>query len=130
MFPLMVQLPEAVSATMPARHSQGSSAPERTKTFVRAGSDVRVPASCDEQPHPRRSAVRAAQAKRDGSMRVWSTSYNHMAAAKSVKSRADVQGEVLGADRAATTALTGEDSGSFALSRQRARQAGTVLAAR
>ncbi|MBI5721382.1 MAG: DUF4148 domain-containing protein [Burkholderiales bacterium] len=71
-----------------------------------------------------------AQARRDGSMRVWSTTYNHMAAAKSTKSRAAVQAEVLGADRAATAALMGEDSGSFALSRQRGRQAGTMIAAR
>ena len=72
-----------------------------------------------------------AQAKRDGSMRVWSTSYNHMAAAKSIKSRAEVQAEVLNGDRAATAALAGEDSGSFALSRQlRARPAGRVIAAR
>ena len=31
-----------------------------------------------------------AQAKRDGSTRVWSTSYNHIAAAKSLKSRRGV----------------------------------------
>lgn len=71
-----------------------------------------------------------AQAKRDGSTRVWSTTYNHMAAAKSLKSRAEVQAEVLGTDRASTAAMLGEDSGSFALSRQPARGGVTVLAAR
>lgn len=71
-----------------------------------------------------------AQARRDGSMRVWSTTYNHMAAAKSLKTRAAVQAEVLGADRAATAAMSGEDSGSFALSRQPARRSTAVLAAR
>ena len=71
-----------------------------------------------------------AQAKRDGSMRVYSISYNHLAAAKSLKSRAEVQAEVLGTDHAAREAMLGEDSGAFALSRQPARNAGTVLAAR
>jgi hypothetical protein len=71
-----------------------------------------------------------AQAKRDGSTRVWSTTYNHIAAAKSLKSRAEVQAEVLGTDRASSAAMLGEDSGSFALSRQPARGGVTVLAAR
>ncbi len=71
-----------------------------------------------------------AQARRDGSMRVWSTTYNHMAAAKSMRTRADVSAEVLGADRAALAAMSGEDSGSFALSRQPARRSTDVLAAR
>lgn len=71
-----------------------------------------------------------AQAKRDGSTRVWSTTYNHMAAAKSMKTRAEVQAEVLGAERAASAAMLGEDSGSFAMSRQPARRGVTVLAAR
>jgi hypothetical protein len=72
-----------------------------------------------------------AQAKRDGALRVWSTSYNHMAAMKSVKTRAEVRAEVAGTDHAALAAMSGEDSGSFALSRQRpAASAGTVLAAR
>ncbi len=71
-----------------------------------------------------------AQAKRDGSARVWSTTYNHMAAARSLKSRADVQAEVLGKDRDATATMLGEDSGSFALSRQPARRGFAVLAAR
>lgn len=71
-----------------------------------------------------------AQARADGSMKVWSTTYNHIAAAKSVKSRADVRAELLGSDRAALAATTGEDSGSFAMSRQTARGASTLLAAR
>ncbi len=71
-----------------------------------------------------------AQAKRDGTTRVWSTTYNHMAAAKSLKSRAEVQAEVLGVDRDSTATMLGEDSGSFALSRQPARRGATVLAAR
>jgi len=90
-----------------------------------------------EMPLPATSAVTRAQvqaelvqAKRDGSMRVWSTTYNHMAAAKSLKTRAEVHAEVLGADRAEAAAFTGEDSGSFALSRKGVRSAATVLAAR
>lgn len=71
-----------------------------------------------------------AQARVDGSMRVWSTTYNHMAAAKSVKTRADVRAELLASDRAAIAATNGEDSGSFAMSRQPVRGASTVLAAR
>ena len=71
-----------------------------------------------------------AQAKRDGSMRVWSTSYNHIAAAKSLKSRADVQAELLGGDRAVTAAITSEDGGSFAFAKQPALRAGTVIAGR
>ena len=71
-----------------------------------------------------------AQAKRDGSIKVWSTSYNHMAAVKSLKSRADVQAELLGTEPAVRDAMIGEDSGSFALSPKPARSAGTVLAAR
>lgn len=82
--------------------------------------------------HTTRTQVLAelAQARRDGSTRVWSTTYNHMAAAKSLKTRAEVQAEVLGADRAAMAAMSGEDSGSFALSRQPARRSTAVLAAR
>lgn len=93
-----------------------------------------------EYPTPTASAVtraqvqqELAQARRDGSMRVWSTSYNHMAAAKSVKTRDEVRAEVL-ADRGnalTSAALAGEDSGSFAMTRQRApRAAGLTLAAR
>jgi hypothetical protein len=71
-----------------------------------------------------------AQAKRDGSIKVYSISYNHMAAMKSVKSRAEVQAEVVGTDTATRDAMLGEDSGSFALSHKPARSAGTVLATR
>lgn len=72
-----------------------------------------------------------AQARLDGSLKVWSTTYNHMAAAKSVKARADVRAELLAGDRAVASAMTGEDSGSFAMSRQPQRANGTtVLAAR
>lgn len=71
-----------------------------------------------------------SQAKRNGAMRVWSTSYNHIAAAKSLKSRADVQAELLGGDRAVTAAITSEDGGSFAFAKQPALRAGTVIAGR
>lgn len=72
-----------------------------------------------------------AQARVDGSMRVWSTTYNHLAAAKSVKSRADVRAELLASDRATVAAMNSEDSGSFAMSRQPLRAgAGTLMAAR
>lgn len=70
-----------------------------------------------------------AQARRDGSMRVWSTSYNHMTAAKSLKTRDQVQAE-LRADDGSMTALTGEDSGSFAIARRGVpAAAGSTLAA-
>jgi hypothetical protein len=60
-----------------------------------------------------------AQAKRDGSTRVWSTSYNHIAAAKSLRSRDEVRAEVIADHRnGSAAALSGEDSGSFALARQ------------
>lgn len=77
-----------------------------------------------------------AQAKRDGSMRVWSTNYNHLAAARSVKTRDEVRAEVLADHRTPTGALNaavliGEDSGSFALARLPApRSTGLTLAAR
>lgn len=73
-----------------------------------------------------------AQARRDGSINVWSISYNPLAAAKSLKTRAEVQAQVQGAQaQAEMAALIGEDSGSFALSRQALpRDAGRVLAAR
>ncbi|MBL8341332.1 MAG: DUF4148 domain-containing protein [Rubrivivax sp.] len=91
-----------------------------------------------DYPVPAASALTRAQvqaellqARSDGSMRVWSTSYNHMAAAKSLKTRNEVRDEVLADRRAAPAAITGEDSGSFALSRQPVRQAaGLTLAAR
>ena len=71
-----------------------------------------------------------AQAKRDGSMRVWSTSYNPVAAARSLKTRDEVRTELMGGDRALYTALSGEDSGAFALVRQPLRGSVVVIAAR
>lgn len=71
------------------------------------------------------------QARRDGSMRVWSTSYNHMAAAKSLRTRDDVVAEVIAEHRNANAlVLNGEDSGSFAFARQlRVTPAATTIAA-
>ncbi|MCC6246328.1 MAG: DUF4148 domain-containing protein [Rubrivivax sp.] len=90
-----------------------------------------------EYPQAATSAVTRAQvqaelfqARADGSIRAWSTSYNPLALAKSLKSREVVRAELLASDRATVSAMTGEDSGSFALSRQPLRAAGTVLAAR
>jgi hypothetical protein len=72
-----------------------------------------------------------AQARANGSLRVFSTTYSQLAASKSVKTRAEVQAEVRGTDHADLAAVTGEDSGSFALARKGGvRNAGTVLAAR
>lgn len=73
-------------------------------------------------------------ARADGSIKVWSTSYNPLALAKSEKTRAEVIAEVR-TDRSADHASTwyGEDSGSFALSRTPASRvaapvyAGTVV---
>lgn len=67
-------------------------------------------------------------ARADGSIKVWSTSYNPLTVAKSVKSRDEVR-----ADRDAGYASTwyGEDSGSFALNRvQPARQAAPLYASK
>jgi len=68
-------------------------------------------------------------ARADGSIKVWSTSYNQFAAAKSLKTRDEVR-----ADRDASagyaTTFYGEDSGSFALNRLPAvRQAAPLYAA-
>lgn len=71
-----------------------------------------------------------AQAKRDGSMRAWSTSYNPFAAARSLKTRDEVRAELMGGDRALYAALSGEDSGAFALARQPLRGSVIVVAAR
>lgn len=58
------------------------------------------------------------QARADGSTKVWSTSYNHMAVAKSLRSRDDVRVEAIVANRSgADSAWFGEDSGSFELAR-------------
>lgn len=70
-------------------------------------------------------------ARADGSIKVWSTSYNPLALAKSEKTREQVMAE-LRAERDADYAATwyGEDSGSFALARTLpARVAGPVYAA-
>ena len=62
------------------------------------------------------------------SIKAWSTTYNPLAMARSEKSRDQVRAERR-AD--AAPAYTGEDSGSFALSRQLpARQAAAVYAYR
>ena len=67
------------------------------------------------------------QARADGSMKVWSSSYNPFAAVKSVKTRAEVRAEAVAA-RSADLGY-GEDSGSFALATQPAStQAGAVYA--
>ena len=71
-----------------------------------------------------------AQAKRDGTMRVWSTQYNHIAAAKSLKTRAEVQAELLGSDRALMAAISSEDGGSFAFANRPLRGTVTVVAGR
>ena len=70
------------------------------------------------------------QARKDGSIRYHSTSYNPLAEAKSVKSREQVVAEVLARRDADTaTQFYGEDSGSFYLARIKpAREAGPVLA--
>ena len=72
------------------------------------------------------------QARADGSVKVWSTTYNHMAAARSVRARADVRAEAVAANRAGFDAEQfGEDSGSFALARvQPVSSADRVLASR
>jgi len=69
-------------------------------------------------------------ARADGSIKVWSTSYNPLAVASSEKTREQVIAEVR-AERNADYAATwyGEDSGSFALARtQPARVAAPVYA--
>ena len=71
------------------------------------------------------------QARADGSIKVWSTSYNHMAAVKSVRARADVQAEAVAANLNGTdSAWYGEDSGSFELARTSQPARGTLFASR
>jgi hypothetical protein len=68
------------------------------------------------------------QARKDGSTKVWSTTYNHILAVKSVKSRDQVRAETA-ADHGYANSLYGEDSGSFALNRRApSREAGPVYA--
>ena len=56
------------------------------------------------------------QARADGSIKVWSTSYNPLRVAQSLKTRDEVKA---GRDRGYASEFYGEDSGSFALSTQR-----------
>lgn len=55
------------------------------------------------------------QARADGTVKVWSTSYNPLTVAKSLRSRDEVKAE---RNPVIDTAFIGEDSGSFALARQ------------
>lgn len=58
------------------------------------------------------------QARADGWMKVISFSYDHMAAAKSLRSRDEVRAEAVASNRAGDDATWfGEDSGSFELAR-------------
>jgi Domain of unknown function (DUF4148) len=66
------------------------------------------------------------QARADGSIKVWSTTYNPLTVAKSIRTRDEVKAE---RSYAYDVAFYGEDSGSFALSRvQPARPAARLLA--
>ena len=72
-------------------------------------------------------------AKRDGSAKVWSTTYNQLAVTKSVKTRGAVLAELRAAQADGSLhAFYGEDSGAFALARAngRVQPNGTVLAGR
>lgn len=79
-----------------------------------------------------RAEVRAelARAKQDGSMAVYSGTYNALAAARSLRTRAEVQADLLATPRGERAALHGEDSGSFALPQATPRRGATTLAAR
>lgn len=63
-------------------------------------------------------------ARADGSVKVWSTTYNPLTVAKSLKTRDEVKAE---RSDARVQAFYGEDSGSFALSAP-AAQAAPLLA--
>lgn len=67
------------------------------------------------------------QARADGSAKVWSTTYNPLTVAKSIRTRDEVKAE---RSYAHDVAFYGEDSGSFVLSRQlpQRRAAPQVLA--
>jgi hypothetical protein len=72
-------------------------------------------------PAKTRDQVKAElfQARADGSVRVWSISYNPLAVAKSLRSRDEVRAEAVAANMGGSDrAWLGEDSGSFALARQ------------
>jgi hypothetical protein len=69
------------------------------------------------------------QARRDGSIKVWSNQYNPLTAAQSLRTREAVRAEVIAARQTgALNALHGEDSGSAYLAAQGARQAAPLLA--
>lgn len=72
------------------------------------------------------------QARADGTTKVWSSSYNPLALAKSLKSRDEVRAEALAARTSGESeALVAEDGGSFLFAqRPQARDAGPVLAGR
>jgi hypothetical protein len=72
------------------------------------------------------------QARKDGTTRVYSISYNPLAVARSTASRDEVKAEVAVARAQGTLdVLTGEDSGSFYLAGlNKSREAGRILAAR
>jgi hypothetical protein len=75
-------------------------------------------------------AVERDQAKRDGSVKVWSTTYNPLTVAKSLTTRGAVLAEEKAAQADGTlNAYNGEDSGSFALARAAARQQGGSVVA-
>lgn len=63
-------------------------------------------------------------ARADGSIKVMSISYNHMLAVKSVRSRDEVRAE---RERGFDNTWYGEDSGSFALARQRPARVASAL---
>ncbi len=72
------------------------------------------------------------QARADGSLKVTSITYNHMAAVKSLRSRDEVRAEAVAANKIDSDSLwLGEDSGSFELARsQPVRMADRIVAAR
>lgn len=73
------------------------------------------------------------QARADGSTKVWSTTYNHMAVAKSLRSREAVHAEAVAANLAGVDSVWfGEDSGSFELARVQPSRAiaGRIVASR
>jgi hypothetical protein len=71
------------------------------------------------------------QARADGTIKVWSSSYNPLALAKSVTSRDAVRADAVNARSSGdVVAMLGEDSGSFRLAQTRpSRDASQLLAA-
>jgi hypothetical protein len=68
-----------------------------------------------------------AQAKRDGSIKVWSISYNPLLVAKSVKTRDEVQAELKAAQASGElSAFHSEDSGSAYLARAAVKPGGAT----